>query len=121
VLDGAVLAGGVHGLEDQEDAVAIVGVQDVLDLGELLNALFEELLAFRLVGDAGGVARGAVLEREPLAARRDLEPIDIQSGMIRGARQDGQRASGYRIRRYRSRPQIPPRTADGCWVSGACP
>ena len=49
VLDGAVLAGGVHGLEDQQHGPAILGVQALLQLREQLHAQREGLLGPGLV------------------------------------------------------------------------
>jgi hypothetical protein len=38
VLDGAVLAGGVHGLKDEQHGPAILRIERVLQLGERCNA-----------------------------------------------------------------------------------
>ena len=71
VLDGAVLAGGVHRLKDQQDAPAVLCVEHALRLAEPLDAAREQffrlalLLGFELVR----VARIVILEPEPLAAR----------------------------------------------------
>jgi hypothetical protein len=42
VADGAVLAGGVHRLEDDEHRVGVRGVEQFLGLGELLAAFLED-------------------------------------------------------------------------------
>ena len=47
MLDRAVLAGGVHGLEDQQQRPAILGVELVLQLGQQLDARPQELPGFR--------------------------------------------------------------------------
>ena len=39
MLDRAVLAGRVHGLQDDQQRVGVLGVQLVLELGQQLNAL----------------------------------------------------------------------------------
>ena len=39
VLDGAVLAGGVHGLEDHQQRVAVLGVEPGLELGEPFDVI----------------------------------------------------------------------------------
>ena len=44
VTDGAVLARGVHGLEDQEQRVAIVRVENVLEPAHPLDMLRERCL-----------------------------------------------------------------------------
>ena len=43
MLDGAVLASGIHRLKDHQQRVRILGVQLVLLLGELLHAVLEQL------------------------------------------------------------------------------
>ena len=45
VLDRAVLAGRVHRLEDDQDGVSVVGVEQVLGLGEFRQVLFQDSLA----------------------------------------------------------------------------
>jgi hypothetical protein len=67
VLDRAVLAGGVHGLEDQEHGPAILGVEHVLELGEERDPLLQRLLGRRLVLglQPRGVAGIDLLEPEP--------------------------------------------------------
>ncbi len=44
VADRAVLAGGVHGLKDQEHRVAVGGVVQPLQVAELLDVRGEKLL-----------------------------------------------------------------------------
>ena len=48
VLDGAVLAGGIHGLEDQQQRPAVLGIEFVLQLGQLLRLLLLQVLRFGL-------------------------------------------------------------------------
>ena len=43
VLDGAVLAGGVHRLKNQQHRPGVVGVNEFLDFGELLPVLLQDL------------------------------------------------------------------------------
>ena len=43
VADGAVLAGGVHGLKDQQQGIAVGRVEQTLQRAELLDLLWEEL------------------------------------------------------------------------------
>ena len=66
VLDRAVLAGGVHRLEDQQDRPGIRGVEPVLGLGQLGDVLGE-----RLLGDPLPLLLGDVRDRPP---RRDRGP-----------------------------------------------
>jgi len=49
VLDGAVFASGVHGLKDEEDAPAILGVKHVLKLRQGVDADFQGLFGAGLV------------------------------------------------------------------------
>ena len=46
-LDGAVLAGGIHGLEDQQHGVGVLRVEHVLLPGEPLDAVGEQGLGVR--------------------------------------------------------------------------
>ena len=52
----AVLAGGVHRLEDQQQRPAILGVEPLLQLGEPLDAALEELAGLFLHVEAQRVA-----------------------------------------------------------------
>jgi hypothetical protein len=42
VADGAIFAGGVHALEDDEQSFGLTGVEDVLQVGELLAMLDQD-------------------------------------------------------------------------------
>ncbi len=74
VLDGAVLAGRVHRLKDEQDRMGVRRVEFILSRGQGVNVLRQlllgELLAFRL-GDllVAGPRRIVVLETELLAGR----------------------------------------------------
>ena len=76
VLDRAVLAGGVHRLEDQQQRPAILGVELVLQLGQQLDAGLQELLGVILLGHLVGVTGIDVLEREPLPG---FDPVALGS------------------------------------------
>ncbi len=57
-LDGAVLAGGVHALEDQQQRPAVLGVEFLLEIVQPLAVGIQDLLALVLVEAAflgGGV------------------------------------------------------------------
>ncbi len=71
MLDGAVLAGRIHGLEHQQQRPVILGVEHVLLLGEPFDAALEYLLGLALVLglEATGVPRIDILEPEVLTAR----------------------------------------------------
>lgn len=53
VFDGAVLACGVHGLEDQEEGVAVVGVEEVLEFVEFVDVAGEMFLVVLFAGVVG--------------------------------------------------------------------
>ena len=61
VLDHAVLAGRVHGLEDDEQSVLILGVEHVLVSGQRLDAFGQEFVGIILFDIVGGVAGIEVL------------------------------------------------------------
>src|SRR5512146_1901320 len=44
VLDGAVLSGGVHRLENKQERPPVLGVEYVLELGQSLDAALKEFL-----------------------------------------------------------------------------
>jgi hypothetical protein len=49
MLDGAILAGGIHGLEDEQHGPAVLRVKDVLQFGERLDTVFQSFLGAGLV------------------------------------------------------------------------
>jgi hypothetical protein len=74
VLDGAVLARGIHGLEDEEHGPTVLRVEHILKLGERGDAGGEGLLGPRFV--AGGEierVRGIVVGETKAVAGRDTE------------------------------------------------
>ena len=77
MLDGAVLAGGVHGLKDEQCGPIVLGVELFLQGGELFDALLQEVagLLLGLVAEVGGVAGVVVGKLEALAVR-DLVLLD---------------------------------------------
>ena len=48
VLDGAVLAGGVHGLKNQQDGVAVAGIKQALERAQFLDVAGEDFLVILL-------------------------------------------------------------------------
>jgi len=62
VVDGAVFAGGVHALEDDEEGFGLRGVEDVLEVRELVAMFGEDGLGGAFVGDAVVVGGGEVGE-----------------------------------------------------------
>ena len=57
MADGAVFAGGVHALKDDEQGLGLAGVEDVLKVGELAAVLgqdgFGGLFGFEVAGVGG--------------------------------------------------------------------
>src|SRR2546429_2432939 len=62
VLDGAVFAGGVHGLKDEQKSPTILRVKHFLEVAEAGDAVFEQALRGALVLDAVGVGGLEILE-----------------------------------------------------------
>jgi len=58
VLDGAVFSGGVHGLENEQESPAVLGVELFLHFAEQAHTSREDFLgvffAFDAVGFGGG-------------------------------------------------------------------
>ncbi len=82
VTDGAVLARRIHGLEDEEQAVAVVGVHHVLQGVDLFAKGFQALAVGCLVGvelflSAGGVTveTEAFSTGDAVIADLDLSPV----------------------------------------------
>jgi len=61
VLDGAVLASGVHGLKDEQQSPAVLRVKHLLEVAEAGDAVFEQALGSVLVLEAIGVAGVVIL------------------------------------------------------------
>ena len=77
VLDRAVLAGSVHGLENKQQRPAILGVEHVLFLGEPLGSALEKFSGLAFVHlETLGVAGIEVLESKALALG-DAERVNI--------------------------------------------
>ena len=58
MLDDAVLAGRVHGLDDHQHRPAVLRVEPLLQLGQPLDAFAEHFLGFVLVEvEAAGIGR----------------------------------------------------------------
>jgi hypothetical protein len=56
VLDHAVLAGRIHGLEDQQHRPAVLRIELLLKIGQALDSFGEQVLGFLLVdGELAGV------------------------------------------------------------------
>ena len=74
----AVLAGGVHGLQDDQQRIGVLRVQPVLVLGQLLNAFGQQLLRFFLLDQIAGVAGIIVFLEVDLFGRVARACISIQ-------------------------------------------
>src|SRR4051812_2923685 len=102
MLDGAVLPARVHRLQDDEERLARLGVEAVLEPHQLLRQLVERLFRRLLVaGRAVRVARIAVIEGER-RPRRDEEAVAV----ARAHR-------AIHVSPWRSRC----RCSDPCWVT----
>ena len=75
VLDGAVLAGRVESLQDQEHAVRVLRGEPVLILGEEIHAVGEQAGGL-LTGHLAGIARIVITAQPDGAARRHHERFD---------------------------------------------
>jgi len=62
VLDGAVLAGCIHGLKNDQQRPAVLGIELFLELGEQVATMLQNLPGFFLVFHPAGVGRVVVLE-----------------------------------------------------------
>ena len=91
VLDGAVLAGRVHGLEDQQDRPAVLGIEPLLQVGQPLDAVRQQLVGGVLQGDTPGIGgldvgqpkAGAVADaiaRRDVGERRCLHAENVNAG-----------------------------------------
>ena len=51
MFDGAVLARGVHGLEDEQQRITVGGIKNALQIAQLLDALAQNvfIMLFRIV------------------------------------------------------------------------
>ena len=101
VLDRAVLPGGVHALEDQEQRPAILGVELLLELAERLDLAVEALAGLRLGRDASRVP-GIDRRQTEAPSVRDLKGADEAAGLAHEVSPSC--ASGMGARGPRPRP-----------------
>ena len=76
VADGAVLAGGIQGLEHDEDAVGVLGCEASLVLSQQLDASLEEFGAVPLLDEIRLVGGIEVLCQRHLGAGCDAQRLD---------------------------------------------
>src|SRR5262249_16839425 len=62
MLDGAIFAGSIHGLKNQEHGPTVLGVEHVLELGHFGDSLPEQLLSVLLGMNVAGRCRIEILE-----------------------------------------------------------
>ena len=81
VADGAVLACGVHALEDDEQGLGLAGVEDVLEISELSAVCGEDGFGSVLGLEAAGVGGGDF--REPYFGVRldEIRRLDFHEAM----------------------------------------
>src|SRR5215472_6423442 len=79
VLDRAVLAGRIHGLENQQQRPAVLGVKSLLEVAEPLAVGFDDLLALVLVEPAllRGLVRFEMKPARAVNAERRNESIEL--------------------------------------------
>jgi hypothetical protein len=75
MLNDAIFPGSIHCLKDEEQCVVILGVELVLQIGELRNSILEEFLAFLLAVHAPAVP-GIVIFQAKVFAVIDLKRFD---------------------------------------------
>ena len=107
VLDRAVLAGRVHGLKDHQQRPGIVGIEQLLGLGQrrhvLRQDLLGQLLALRLGNFVVAVPGRVVILQAELFARRDAELLDDVFAFQHDAAPGGQ-CCGIVTPEHRGRP-----------------
>ena len=74
MLDDAVFSGGIHGLKNQKQTPAVLGVELVLQLGHARHAFGQQFLGVLLRVKLAGVGGIVVLEPEFLAV---LYPVGL--------------------------------------------
>jgi len=80
--DGAVLAGGVHGLEDEDDALFFLGVELLLELINLRHVLLHLLLRFLAVGAELCFAGGSAADVEPFGSVESVFFIHVHIPLL---------------------------------------
>ena len=83
VLDGAVLARGVHALEDDQQGIVVVRIQPFLQFAERFHARLEVLT--RLAGEFDPRWVVGCLGTEPVPKRTDVNGHRIQGYVVSGA------------------------------------
>ena len=81
MFDGAVLAGGVHGLQNEDQSFAAVGIKGVLQSGHFLQ-VFGGLCQNFLFVDPVGLAVGSQFVQSALAAAVKTIGIRFHSGAL---------------------------------------
>jgi hypothetical protein len=81
VADRAVLAAGVHGLQDDQERAPVFGIEQVLQLLQPLDVLREEIVGGVLARDAGRVV-GIDAGQPDLRSGLDEKPLAQPHGAI---------------------------------------
>ena len=76
VLDGAVLAGRVHRLEDRQHRPAILRVERLLQFGEPLHAVGEHRLGVGLLDIEAAGVRGVIVGEPEFVRLVDAEAVE---------------------------------------------
>ncbi len=79
VLDGAIFAGRIHGLKNQQQRPLVLGVEFFLQLGQLLGSLTQQLLRFlfEFMFEAGGIVGLVILEAKAGTVSDAVFPDEI--------------------------------------------
>jgi hypothetical protein len=77
MLDHAVFSSSVHALKNEEQRVSILGVEELLQLGEAFEPLVEMALGFLFRLERVGIVGRVAFERRSIV-RTDAEAICIQ-------------------------------------------
>jgi hypothetical protein len=98
VLDRAVLARGVHGLEDQQHGVAVGGVEQLLQFAEVFDVLVQPLMHLLLRRAQRCGAGGPVRQVQSVAlAHAELIDVDLHCGSSGGGRRSRLSAGNCRL------------------------
>jgi len=62
VLDGAILAGGIHGLKNQQQRPFILRIEPPLQLGERFETVFQQIVRVFLRFQFPGIVRLKILQ-----------------------------------------------------------
>ncbi len=83
MLDGAILAGGIHRLKDDQHGVTIGRVEQILQVAQLLDLIAQQRFALVLGPIEWFDARGPFVQFDPPAANPERFGIDFHGDALR--------------------------------------